>query len=120
MPKFMVILHNPPGLWQNMPPEQAQQKFTSYQTWMEGLRSAGRYVSGEKLLERGGKRLTRQKGRLNVTDGPYSEAKEVVGGYFILRADSYDEAIELMHDSPFLDDCRVELHQTDPMGCGGE
>ncbi|HET6881599.1 MAG TPA: YciI family protein [Pirellulales bacterium] len=77
-------------------------------------------MSGEKLIEHGGKRLTRQRGRLNVTDGPYSEAKEVVGGYFIFRAESYDDAVELMRESPFLDDCRVELRQTDPMGCGGE
>lgn len=120
MPKFMVILHNSPGLWKDMPPDQAQKKFVAYQEWMNGIRSAGRYVSGEKLAERAGKRLTRQKGRLEVTDGPYSEVKEVVGGYFILRADSYDEAIELIRNSPFLEDCRMEVHQTDPMGCGGE
>lgn len=70
--------------------------------------------------EQAGKRLTRQKGRLNVTDGPFSEAKEVVGGYFVLRAANYDEAVELMQNSPFLDDCRAEIHQTDPMGCGGD
>jgi hypothetical protein len=120
MPKFMVILHNPPGLWQNLPPEQAQQKFASYQSWMEGIRSADRYVSGEKLQEEGGRRLARQKGRLNITDGPFSEAKEVVGGFFIFRAASYDEAVELIRDCPFLEDCRITLHQTDPMGCGGD
>jgi hypothetical protein len=121
MPKFMVILHNAPGLWKDLPPEQAQEKFAKYQSWMnDTIRTADRYVSGEKLTEHGGKRLTRQKGRLEVTDGPYSEAKEVVGGYFLFRAASYDEAIELMRNSPFLDDCRIELRQTDPMGCGGE
>lgn len=55
-----------------------------------------------------------------MTDGPFSEAKEVVGGYFVLRAANYDEAVELMQNSPFLDDCRAEIHQTDPMGCGGD
>ena len=74
----------------------------------------------KKLLDEGGKRLTLQKGRLNVLDGPFSEAKEVVGGYFTLRAASYDEAVELMRNSPFLNECHVELRQTDPMGCGGE
>ncbi|HEX7379824.1 MAG TPA: YciI family protein [Pirellulales bacterium] len=120
MPKFMVILHNPPNVWKDLPPDEAQQTIARYQAWMEGIRAAGRYVAGEKLLEDGGKRLTRQAGQLNVIDGPFSEAKEVVGGFFILRAASFDEAVELMRNSPFLDECRVELRQTDPMGCGGD
>jgi hypothetical protein len=120
MPKFMVILHTAPGAFRELPPDELEQKFAGYQTWMNEIRSSDRYVSGEKLLEEGGKHLARRRGRLNVIDGPYSEAKEVVGGYFVFRAASYEEAVELMRDSPFLDDWRVELRQTDPMGCGGE
>lgn len=120
MPKFMVILHNAPSIWRDMPPEEAQQKFTAYQSWMEEIRSSGRYVSGEKLADDGGKHLARQKGRLNITDGPFSEAKEVVGGYFVLRAASYDEAVELLSEAPFLNECQIDVRQTDPMGCGGE
>lgn len=95
----------------------------------ENVRSAGaqRFDELKKLAgdwyEAGkdGKPTDKLVSSIRVTSaGPYSEAKEVVGGYFILRADSYNEAVELMHDSPFLDDCRVELRQTDPMGCGGE
>lgn len=120
MPKFMVILHGVPGNWQELSPDDVQKKVAGYQSWMTEIRSSGRYVSGEKLADEGGKRLTRQKERLSVTDGPYSEAKEVVGGYFVFRADSYGEAVELMRDAPFLNDYRVEIRQTDPMGCGGE
>jgi hypothetical protein len=64
--------------------------------------------------------LSRQKGRLSVVDGPYAEAKEVVGGYFLFRAADYEEALELTRDCPFLDDFQIALRQTDPMGCGGE
>lgn len=120
MPKFMVILHNAPGYLSELGPDELERKFLSYQSWMNEMRSSGRYVSGEKLREEGGKRLTRQRGRLNVIDGPYSEVKEVVGGYLVLRAASYEEALDLLRDAPFLDDCRIELRQTDPLGCGGE
>jgi hypothetical protein len=120
MPKFMVILHSAPGVWQKLAADEAEQKVARYQDWMNGIQSSGRHVSGEKLEEEGGKLLTRQKGRANVLDGPYSEAKEVVGGYFVLRAANYDEAVELLRDSPFLDDYRMEIRQTDPLGCGGE
>ena len=120
MPKFMVILHNAPGHWQDLSPDELERKYTGYQSWMNEIRSSGRYVSGEKLREEGGKRLTRQRGRLNVIDGPYSEAKEVVGGYFVFRAANYEEALELIRGCPFLEDCRIDLRETDPMGCGGE
>jgi len=118
--KFMLILHNAPGVLRNLSPEEMQQKIEKYQSWINKIRSSGRYVSSEKLGEEGGKLLSRQGGRVNVVDGPYSETKEVVGGYFVLRAANYEEAIELTRDCPFLEDGRIELRQTDPMGCGGE
>ena len=120
MAKFMLILHNPPGNLDNLSPEELQQKVEKYRAWLDRMRSTGRYVSSEKLGEEGGKLLNLHKGRLQFMDGPYAEAKEVVGGYFVLRAANYEEAIELIRDCPFLEDGRIELRQTDPAGCGGE
>jgi hypothetical protein len=120
MAKFMLILHNTPGVWRNLSPEEMQRKVEKYQAWADKIRSSGRHVSSEKLGEEGGKLLSLQKGRVNITDGPYSEAKEVVGGYFLFRAANYEEAIELTRDCPFLEDGRIELRQTDPIGCGGD
>jgi hypothetical protein len=120
MAKFMLILHKTPGIWRQLSPEEMQRKAEKYQAWMDKIHSSGRHVSSEKLGEEGGKLLGLQKGHLTIVDGPYSEAKEVVGGYFVFRAANYEEAIELTRDCPFLDDGRIELRQTDPMGCGGE
>jgi hypothetical protein len=120
MAKFMLILHNAPGSWQQMSPEEMQRKVVRYQAWIDKMRSSGRHVSSEKLGEEGGKVLGLEGGRLSIVDGPFSEAKEVVGGYFVFRAADYEEAIELTRDCPFLDDGRIVLRQTDPMGCGGE
>jgi hypothetical protein len=120
MAKFMMLLHNTPGVWNNLSPEQLQQKIARYQAWAQKIRSSGRHVSSEKLGEEGGKLLQSQGGRLAITDGPYSESKEVVGGYFLFRAADYDEAIELTRDCPFLEDGTIVLRQTDPTGCGGE
>ena len=120
MAKFMLILHKTPGVWQKLSPEEMQRKVEKYQAWASWIRSSGRHVSSEKLGEEGGKLLTLQKGRLNIVDGPYSESKEVVGGYFLFRAADYDEAVELARNCPFLEDGRIELRQTDPVGCGGD
>jgi hypothetical protein len=120
MAKFMLILHNRPGVWRDLTPEEMQQKLERYQAWSEKIRSTGRHVSSEKLGEEGGKLLAAHDGRLSITDGPYSEAKEVVGGYLVFRAADYAEALELTRDCPFLEDGRIELRQTDISGCGGE
>jgi hypothetical protein len=120
MAKFMLILHQTPGVWRNISPEEMQRKVHRYQAWIHKIRSSDRYVASEKLGEEGGKLLALQKGRLNIVDGPYSEAKEVVGGFFVFRAASYEEAIQLTRECPFLEDGRIEIRQTDPTGCGGE
>ena len=120
MAKFMLILHNTPGVWRNLSPEEMQRKVEKYQTWVAKFRSSGRLVSSEKLGEEGGKLLSLQRGNLTIVDGPYSEAKEVVGGYFLFRAADYDQAIELVRDCPFLEDGRIAVRQTDPLSCGGE
>jgi hypothetical protein len=118
--KFMLLLHSSPGHWKNMSPEEMQRKVEGYQAWIARFRSNGRYVSSEKLGEEGGKVLRLEKGRVQVVDGPYSEAKEVVGGYYVFRASSYEEAVELTRDCPFLEDGKVVIRETDPTGCGGE
>jgi hypothetical protein len=120
MAKFMLILHNRPNVWRHLSPEEMQRKVEKYQAWVAQFHASGRHVSGEKLGEEGGKLLSLNNGRVTIVDGPYSEAKEIVGGYFLFRAADYDEAIELIRDCPFLDDHRIELRQTDPMGCGGD
>ncbi len=121
MAKFMLILHGNPNRFQDVSPEEMQRIIQKYRDWTDKIKTSGRYVVSDKLQDEGGKVLTVQKGRLNVVDGPYSEAKEVVGGYFTIRAANYEEAVEFTRDCPHLQyGGRIEVRQTDPMGCGGE
>jgi hypothetical protein len=120
MAKFMLILHSAPGHWQKMSPEEMQRKVERYQAWIGKFHSNGRYVASEKLGEEGGKVMELERGRVRVIDGPYSEAKEVVGGFYVFRAANYEEALELTRDCPFLEDGKIIIRQTDPTGCGGE
>jgi hypothetical protein len=120
MPKFMLILHSTPGRFQSLSPEEMQRKIQSYQAWIEQVRSSGRYVVSEKLGWEGGKIVEQHKGRATVVDGPYSESKEVVGGFFLLRAENYEEAVAIARECPFLEDGPIVVRQTDPMGCGGD
>lgn len=121
MAKFMLILHETPGGFRKLSPEEMQRTFQRYQNWVDKkMRATERLITSDKLKEDGGKIMTRQGGRVSVIDGPYSEAKEVVGGFFLFRAASYEDALELISDCPHLDFGRIEVRQVDPMGCGGE
>ena len=91
----MLIFHG--GIDYHASPEQMQANMGKWMAWVDKLAKAGKYVSGEPLLP-GGKLVTGKK--KSVTDGPYTEGKEVVGGYFLINASDYDEAISLCDDYP--------------------
>lgn len=95
MEKFMLIFHG--GISPDSSPEEMQANLNKWMAWVDKLAKSGKYAGGE-ALHPGGKLV---KGKLsNVTDGPYTEGKEVVGGYFVVNADSYNDAITLCEDYP--------------------
>ena len=95
MEKFMLIFHG--GLGEDQSPEFMQEQMGKWMAWVDKLTREGRYVSGEALLP-GGKHLS-GAGK-PATDGPYTEGKEVVGGYFVVNANDYDEAVAMANDYP--------------------
>jgi hypothetical protein len=96
MEKFMLIFQGemPP----KMSPEEMQANMGKWMAWVDKLAKSGKYVSGEPLLP-GGKIVSGKSGK-NVTDGPYTEGKEVVGGYFLINAKDYDEAVAISKECP--------------------
>ena len=120
MPKFMLILNHTPGTYKGMSPEEMQRTVESYVAWVEKIRLDGRYVVSDKLQEEGGKVVAQAQGKVSVIDGPYTESKEVIGGYFTIRAASYGEAVEIASGCPFLGAGSIVVRQTDPAGCGDE
>ena len=62
-----------------------------------------------------GARVTFKGGKPVVTDGPYTEAKEVVGGYWMIQVKSREEAIEWASRAPMADDETIEIRQVQEM-----
>ena len=60
----------------------------------EGLKNTGRLVASGSLGW-GAKKLRLERGKLRVTDGPFIETKELVGGFVIIEADDFDEAVRI-------------------------
>jgi hypothetical protein len=95
MEKFMLIFHG--GMDQSASPEQMQAQMGKWMAWIEKLNKSSQYVSGEPLLPGGKKIAGKNK---TVTDGPYTEGKEVVGGYFLINAKDMNDAVKISEDYP--------------------
>ena len=80
-------------------PEESQKHMQQWMQWMGDLATQGKFV-GAQPLDKTGKQV---KGNNKlVTDGPFMEGKEMVGGYLICKANSYDEAVEISKGCPIL------------------
>ena len=116
MPQFLLLLHEFPRDMSGVSPEDIQAVIAEYSAWSERLAKAGKFQGGQKLTDEGGRSITTNGGGLSVTDGPYNETKEVIGGYFMIEAADYDEAVALCEDSPHLKfGGRIEVRQVDAM-----
>jgi hypothetical protein len=116
MAQFMLILHEFPGTFTKLSPTEIQEILGKYGAWTSKLAQSGKLVSGQKLQDEGGKILSGRGGEPAIVDGPYSETKEVIAGYFVIKASSYEEAMELASESPHLPFGRIEIRQVDFMG----
>ncbi len=101
MSQFLLLLHETPSEFPDWSPEEMQKVIQEYQAWGQKLAQAGHFVSSQKLKENSGRSLSLGDQGLLV-DGPFSETKEVVGGYYQIQAQDYDQAIDLCRDCPHL------------------
>ena len=113
MPQFMLILHETPSDFAELAPAQMQAVIEEYTAWAMRMGEEGRLSGHNKLGDEGGRSLSTKAGKLEVVDGPYAEAKEVIGGYFVLEAESYEHATELAGSCPHVRYGRIELRQVD-------
>ena len=118
MPQYMLISHHsqeiPEGV--EFSPEMIQAVIQKYNDWAEKLQKAGHLVSVKKLRDDLGRNLTGVGPAQTVTDGPYAETKEIIGGYWIITARDYDEAVELSRDCPSLElGGRIEVRETEDL-----
>ena len=97
--KYMLLFRD--SDWhEGLSPEQMQQVAGDFIAWFERLTKAGKVIAGNPL-ERGGKVISGKNGAV-VTDGPFTESKETIGGYFLLKVADFDEAMAIARQCPAL------------------
>jgi len=102
MSKFILLLHENPADFTNLSANEIERIIGDYTAWRRKITAEGRYEGSNKLKDEGGRHLSMNKNEVRVVDGPYAEAKEVMGGYFVINAANYDEAVEISKGCPHL------------------
>lgn len=102
MAKYMLMLFDKPSDYAAMTPQQLQGIVKDYADWAGRMAKEGRLAGGEKLSDEGGKVISGKGAKATVTDGPFAESKEVLGGYFIINAESYEDAVAVAKSCPHM------------------
>jgi hypothetical protein len=105
MEKFLYLFRGASD--PSLSPEAMQSHMQKWLIWMESLNKNGSFVAGEPL-DPTGKQVNGKKKA--VTDGPFIESKEMVGGYLIVNAKDINEAVEISKGCPIFDmDGKLEV-----------
>jgi hypothetical protein len=99
MKYVMLILDTEAGL--SLPEDESAAWYAEIIAWYDKLRDSGKLVPGGEQLQRAATARTIRRGR--VTDGPFMETKEVLGGFSVLDTQTMDEAVELARTWPGVD-----------------
>lgn len=100
MKEFVLIFRNSTSEGSKPSPEQMQQLLTDWMNWMGGV------AAQDKLADKGN-RLSMSEGKTIkpgdvITDGPYTEVKEFINGYIIVKTETIDEAVLIARGCPIL------------------
>ena len=99
MPQYMLLLYHDASHGQAMSPEEMQKAVEKYMAWAQ----KPFMVDSKRLAPDVGRVIRAQSGRPRATDGPYSETKEILGGFYTIEAASYDDAVQRTLDHPHLE-----------------
>jgi len=111
MAQFMLLLRSRIEQHETYTPEEMQANLRQYRDWAIKLSKQGKLMDGKKLKD-SGTYIVNKGGTQLVVDGPFAETKEAIGGYFLIQARDYDEAMSIARHSPiFNENGSVEIRQ---------
>ena len=83
-------------------PEQMQAWMKQTMDWIGGIAAQNKFVSGTGLPFDGAKVVTTKNSKPVVTNGPFGDIKETIGGFIVVKADTIEEAVEFAKGCPVL------------------
>jgi len=119
--KVMALIYGDASRWEAMSDDEREVVYDRYRAFSNEAQKAGALVGGAELGSTSDATTVRVRERETlVTDGPYAEVKEALGGYFVLDVETMDEAIELAAKIPGAEHGAIEVRPlyVDPAEAG--
>ncbi|HYE55347.1 MAG TPA: YciI family protein [Chitinophagaceae bacterium] len=101
MEQYALIMRHEDGA-KVASPEQIQQWMKQTMDWIGNIAAQNKFVSGTGLPFDNAKVVTTKNGKPLVTNGPFGDIKETIGGFIVVRAESVEEAVEFAKGCPVL------------------
>ena len=108
--KYMLLIHDDEKEWAKMTDAERQKIYGEYGAFSAELRAAGQYLAGSQLQPTSTATSVRVRdGKRLVTDGPFAETTEQLGGFFLIDAADLDEALAIAARIPSAKKGTVEV-----------
>ncbi|MET0066008.1 MAG: YciI family protein [Candidatus Thiodiazotropha sp.] len=112
---YLLIIREPRGQRAKRSEEQGKQVYDEMLKFGEGLAKRGLLVAAESLRDDShGVRVSLRDGKTNLMDGPFTESKEMIGGFFLIEVDQREEAIEIARQCPAAAFATLEVRELAP------
>lgn len=112
---YMLLILEPTEQRATRTEAEGRAVYAQMQAFGEQLRAQGKLIASESLAShRNAVRVRRHGDRLSVIDGPFAEAKEMVGGFFLLDVATREEALAIARECPAAQWCTVEVRALAP------
>jgi hypothetical protein len=110
---YMLLIVEPQGQRGTRPPQEGHDLYQRMVDYGRSLQARGLLLASDSLRESAA-RLSIRGGRQNVVDGPFTESKELVGGYFLLDCATREQALSLAAECPAAEWATVEVREVGP------
>jgi hypothetical protein len=113
--QYLLLIYGVESHWDTLGEAEKQNIYREYMALSDDLRKTGKYINGNELQPISTATTVRvRNGKRNVTDGPFAETKEQLGGYYLVEARDLDEAIELAARIPSVRWGAIEVRPINP------
>jgi hypothetical protein len=112
---YMLLIVEPVGQRRGRTEDEGRALYDSMLRYAEGLKTRGVLLAAQSLRsDADGVRVQVRNGRRTLVDGPFAEAREMVGGYFLLDCASRDEAVAIAAECPAAQWATIEVREFGP------
>jgi len=112
---YLLLIVEPIGQRAERTPEEGHAAYNAMVRFGEGLRARGLLVAAQSLASTDeAVRVQMRGGERRLIDGPFAEAKEMVGGFYLLNCDREEEALTIAAECPAAEWCTVEVRRLAP------